>query len=307
MLVDTINDLISNKVYSADYVGKLIGDVSEVLKEEYRACNGLIRMFKPLNKFLVVGDLHGDLQSLMYILKFADRSGIHSVVFLGDYVDRGERQVETFLIPLYLKLRYPENVFLLRGNHEPPDSLPVYPHDFPIELRRRYGSINGVKLYLSFKEVFQLIPHAMIVENNVLLLHGGPPTNNVYSSTNADDYLVGRGMDEHLKILEEVLWNDPIEEVPYAEPSYRGAGYLFGYRVTEAALNITKTKAIIRGHEPCFNGFKTNHKGRVITIFSRLGPPYDNAYASFMILTSKLRLDELTSEKVVMRFTSHDI
>lgn len=307
MLLDLVEDLINNKVHSAGSVKELVKDVLEVLREEFKSHSGLIQLSELQGSSLVVGDLHGDLQSLIHILRFAEASGIHNMVFLGDYIDRGENQVETILIPLYLKLKYSDNVFLLRGNHEPPEFLPVYPHDFPVELRHRYGSINGVKLYSDFKELFQLMPHAMVVDGIALLLHGGPPTRNTSKHITAYEYLVGRDSDEHLKILEEVLWNDPTEDTPYAEPSYRGAGYLFGYKVTESALNITNTKIIVRGHEPCFNGFKLNHDGRVITLFSRLGLPYNNTYASFMILTPKLKSEKLIPEEAIIRFSLQDL
>ncbi|MEM2342567.1 MAG: metallophosphoesterase family protein [Sulfolobales archaeon] len=307
VLLDLIEDLITNKVHNASNVRKLVKDVLEVLREEFKSHNGLIRLSEPQEKFLVVGDLHGDLQSLTHILRFAEASNIHNMIFLGDYVDRGENQVETILIPLYLKLKYPDNTFLLRGNHEPPEFLPVYPHDFPVELRLRYGSIDGIKLYSDFKELFQLMPHALIVEGTALLLHGGPPTRNISKHITAYEYLLGRNDDERFKILEEVLWNDPTEDTPYAEPSYRGAGYLFGYEVTKSALSITNTRVIVRGHEPCFNGFKLNHDGRVVTLFSRLGPPYNNAYASFMILKPRLRSGKLIPEEAVVRFSLQDL
>ncbi len=307
MLINSVEDLLNNKAFDVSSVNRLISDVSEVLNEERRRHDGLINIRQPQSPFLVVGDLHGDLRSLMFILKFAERSGIHNMVFLGDYVDRGENQVETLLTVLYIKLRYPEDVFLLRGNHEPPEFLPVYPHDFPVELRHRYGAIHGIRLYSRLKEVFQLMPHALIFGNTALLLHGGPPTHNIRNSSTVSEYLIGGDEAERLKILEEVLWNDPTEDVPYVRPSYRGAGYLFGHKITESALSITKTAVVVRGHEPCLEGFKTNHGGKVITIFSRLGPPYYNTHASFMILTPNSTPEELASDKSVIKFTSEGI
>ncbi|MEM0453383.1 MAG: metallophosphoesterase family protein [Sulfolobales archaeon] len=307
MLTNLTKELISNKVYDFKAVEKIINDAAEVLRNEFKSHKGLIRLFKPQESFLVIGDLHGDLQSLDYILRYAENLAIHNLIFLGDYIDRGSNQVETILIPLYLKLRYPENIFLLRGNHEPPEFLPVYPHDFPIELKHRYGTINGSKLYSSFKELFQSMPHAMILNELALLLHGGPPSTNINKARTPTEYLLGRNEDEYLKVIEEVLWNDPMEDTPYTEPSYRGAGYLFGCKISEAALNITNTKVIIRGHEPCFNGFKTNHNGKVITIFSRLGTPYNNAYASFMVLTPRLRPERGIASESIVKFSFREL
>ncbi|MCS7108232.1 MAG: metallophosphoesterase family protein [Sulfolobales archaeon] len=303
MLTDLTNELVINRIHNFRSVKELINDVFEALRDEYKSSKGLVKVLKHEETFLIVGDLHGDLQSLRYILRFADASSIHKLIFLGDYIDRGENQVETILVPLYLKLRYPESIFLLRGNHEPPEFLPVYPHDFPSELKHRYGSVDGGKLYSMFRELFQLMPHAMILDDVALLLHGGPPSVNINEALTMDEYLVGRSDEEYFKVIEEVLWNDPTEDIEYTVPSYRGAGYLFGRKVTEAALNITNTKVIVRGHEPCLDGFKTNHSNRVITLFSRLGPPYHNVYASFMTLAPKLKHEESHYLKSIIKFS----
>jgi len=301
MNVLNIVNVVSSNVYNVDYINSILSDSIKALEYEYSKYHGLITIHDE-GTYVIVGDLHGDLRSLKHIMEFIDKLSNYSLVFLGDYIDRGENQVETILIPLLMKLRYPDKVFLLRGNHEPPDFLPVYPHDFPIELIHRYGREHGLRMYELFKELFQLLPHSLIIKDTALLLHGGPPTQNINSVENVHDYLIGRGVADYVKILEEVLWNDPAEDIQYYEPSYRGAGYLFGPRITEKALNITNTKVIVRGHEPCVNGFKLNHDNRVVTIFSRLGPPYYNEYASFMVL-KVCEGQQMSIEDSIIRFS----
>ncbi len=260
-------------------------ELEELVKEAYEKLKRTPKLVEVEARWpiLVVGDIHGDMDTLERITGSSDfdeavRKGI--VVFLGDYIDRGPRQVEVITAVLQLKLEN-SNVYLLRGNHEPPEELKPYPHDFPHVLREAYGD-KGRELYTLFLKLFSELPYALIVKGYALMVHGGPPVWVV-----EDRY---RGLrdtltpDDHsmLEILEQVLWNDPTEGVEYWAPSPRGAGVLWGVRVTEATLEKGGVKLIVRGHEPADEGYKLNHRGKVLTLFSRLGPPYFNAKAAYL-------------------------
>ncbi len=282
-MIDELINRVVNNVKDLNFMRSLLDEAADILSYEYERNKGLVEV--PANgNYLIIGDLHGDLISLKYILSNVRGLDDSSLIFLGDYVDRGRYQLETLSSILYIKLKHPDKVFVLRGNHEPPDFLPVYPHDFPKELVRTYGFLEGRSIYSRFTQLFQLLPHALIVERVALVLHGGPPVHNIGTASNRYEYLLGVDDEDRIKILESVLWNDPIEGEPYFLPSYRGAGYMFGYKITEAALQKTGAVVIVRGHEPCVNGFKFNHNMKVVTIFSRLGAPYNNNAASFMKL-----------------------
>jgi protein phosphatase len=82
--------------------------------------------------------------------------------------------------------------------------------------------------------------------------------------------------------LEEILWSDPDEAVEETSTSSRGAGNLFGRNLTKRTLAKLNVKILIRGHEPCEDGFKISHNGRVLTLFSRKGPPYFNVYGAYL-------------------------
>ncbi len=274
---------------------ELVEEVTSLLADERRESSNRLNggvLLPSKGRYIIIGDLHGDLDTLEEILekndviRRLDEKRIN-IVFLGDYIDRGNRQIETITLVMLLKKHYPENTVLLRGNHEPPKELPPYPHDFPYVLKVQYG-IEGWELYNTFTKLFDELPYVAIVEGEILLMHGGPPTNNINNVDSYKEYLSLDTFPPRLEVLEEILWNDPAEHIEYNTPSPRGAGYLFGYKVTEKALNLTNTKIIVRGHEPANEGYKLNHNGRVVTLFTRHGPPYFNEKAAYMVVDTRV-------------------
>lgn len=254
---------------------------------------GLVRIRQGW-KLILVGDLHGDLVSLTTILHKSgfvdDLSSI--IVFLGDYGDRGEQSVEVYYIILYLKSRFPDRVILMRGNHEGPADLPFLPHDLPDQIVSRFGS-NGIAIYGELRGLFDLMYHTVVLENSYLILHGGVPV----SFASMNDIAQANRTHPKTGYLEEILWNDP-REIEGSAPSARGYGKFFGKDVTEHALQVTNTKALIRAHEPC-DGFKLNHDGLVLTLFS-CKAPYGNANASYLSISQKnCNLDAEDLSKIV--------
>ena len=93
---------------------------------------------------------------------------------------------------------------------------------------------------------------------------------------------------ENVKLIKELfealLWSDPNDLVKTVLNSPRGAGKLFGRSITETVLNRLGVKILIRGHEQCQEGFKLNHDGKVLTLFSRKGAPYFNLHGAYLQL-----------------------
>ncbi|KAB7498259.1 Serine/threonine-protein phosphatase PP1 isozyme 1 [Armadillidium nasatum] len=124
----------------------------------------LLELSAPVN---IVGDIHGQFRDL---LKHFEKLGYppkQNYLFLGDYVDRGKQSIETICLILAFKLKYPNNFFVLRGNHECSSINRIY--GFYDECKRRYNA----KLWKSFTDVFQCLPLAALIEDSILCMHGG--------------------------------------------------------------------------------------------------------------------------------------
>jgi diadenosine tetraphosphatase ApaH/serine/threonine PP2A family protein phosphatase len=240
---------------------------------------------EPVGEALVVGDLHGDLESLITILKgsgFTEKLAARKdakLIFLGDYGDRGAYSAEVYYTILKLKLAFPEQVVLLRGNHEGPVDLMASPHDLPMQFQARFKE-NWKAAYAKVRELFSYLYNAVFVEERCLMVHGGLSPNIGGIQDLARAHLTHPAQD----VLEDLLWSDPNDMVKTVLNSPRGAGKLFGRSVTETVLNKLGVKILIRGHEQCPEGFKLNHDDKVLTLFSRKGATYFNAYGAYLQL-----------------------
>ncbi len=239
----------------------------------------------PKGEAVVVGDIHGDLESLFHILKATDfiervKEGEHCLlVFLGDYGDRGVHSTEVYYVVLRLKEAFPKNVVLMRGNHEGPDDILAYPHDLTNHLYIKFGE-NSSRAYTKLRELFNYLHNAVLVKERYVLLHGGVPT----QAKTVDDLAYAHEKHPREPHLEEILWSDPWEGLTGTYASSRGAGKLFGENETSRFLDMLDVKVLIRGHEPSQEGFKINHSGKILTLFSRKGSPYFNEQGAYLQL-----------------------
>ena len=193
---------------------------------------------------------------------------------------------------LKLKSILKEKIVLLRGNHEGPDDLLAHPHDLPLFFIDKYGQ-EGYALYLRIKKLFEKFYLAFVVLNKLIALHGGIPSN----ALSMDDIAIAKKIHPKKRLLEEILWNDPMDEYGIRE-SYRGAGKLFGPDITENFLKRNNLLVLIRGHEPAKLGYFISHNGKVVTIFSRKGAPYFNEKAAYL----DVNLNKLYSHEDIEKF-----
>jgi len=284
-----LSDMIieARQASSKDFLD-LIDEASHLISDELRGSSGLqitgrLVHLPPRGEAIIIGDLHGDLKSLEYILndskfieKASNRKEIH-VIFLGDYGDRGFRSPEVYHTVLSLKILFPERVILLQGNHEGPADLLAYPHDLPYHLQMRFGD-KWREIYTRLSSLFREFYTAVIVEQRCLMLHGGVPS----KGKTLEDLAYAYQRHPAESHLEEILWSDPVEGIEGTLLSPRGAGRLFGEDVTSAFLDALGVKFLIRGHEPVGKGYMISHGGKILTLFSRKGSPYHNLYGAYL-------------------------
>lgn len=252
-----------------------------------RICGGLLEIYN-LDNLVIIGDLHGDSNSLFEILceinyrQFLSNR-LNKLVFLGDYIDRGTDSVSIVYSVCYLKSAYPDSVILMRGNHEAPAEFPFSPHNFPYDLEKRYGK-HWREIYKGILSVFKKLTIATVVKQKLLLVHGGLPTEEGLASNFRESIAYAHETQTRNSVLEEILWNDPrlIPGNKGHERSSRGLGKYFGPTITRNWLQATDTKAIIRGHEPC-QGFKLDHDNMIMTLFS-CRDVYPNSSAAYLTL-----------------------
>jgi len=175
-------------------------------------------------------------------------------------VDRGYRSVETFLYLLTLKVKFPDRITLIRGNHESRQITQAY--GFYDECVKKYGSLN---VWRYCTDVFDYLTLSALIEGKILCVHGGlsPKINTI------DDI---RKIDRKQEVPNEgpmcdLMWSDP-DEVKSWSYSPRGAGWLFGAEVVQKFLKDNKIDLIVRAHQLVNEGYRTQFNDTLITVWS---------------------------------------
>ncbi|KAG8370680.1 hypothetical protein BUALT_Bualt13G0008500 [Buddleja alternifolia] len=264
---------VNRKFFLDSYeVGELCYAAEQIFMHEQT----VLQLKAPVKVF---GDLHGQFGDLMRLFDeygFPSTAGDITYIdylFLGDYVDRGQHSLETITLLLALKasfftIEYPENVHLIRGNHEAADINALF--GFRIECIERMGESDGIWAWTRFNQLFNYLPLAALIEKKIICMHGGigRSINSVEQIEKLERPIT---MDAGSIVLMDLLWSDPTENdsVEGLRPNARGPGLVtFGPdRVTEFCKK-NKLQLIIRAHECVMDGFERFAQGQLITLFS---------------------------------------
>ena len=267
-----------------------------------------LELESPIN---IVGDIHGQFYDLLRLFEYGLYPPQSNYLFLGDYVDRGGQSLECIILLLCYKIKYEENFFLLRGNHESENINRIY--GFYDECKRRYS----VRLWRKFVDVFNHLPIAATICNKIFCVHGGlspqlfltgdnnhniPMTNGSKLEENyGNDKLLS--FDNNVKRIQrptdigdyglvcDLLWSDPSFEIDgFYENGDRGVSYYFGKDIVDCFNKNFEIDLICRAHQVVEDGYEFFNKRSLVTIFS--APNYcgefDNC-AAYMVVDDNLK------------------
>lgn len=208
----------------------------------------------------IVGDIHGQYNDLIRLFEMCGFPPAANFLFLGDYVDRGKQSLETILLLFCYKLKYPNNFFILRGNHECANVTRVY--GFYDECKRRCN----IKIWKTFIDTFNCLPIASIVADKIFCVHGGLSP----SLSHMDDIRqIARPTDvPDYGLLNDLLWSDPAEMDQDWESNERGVSYCFGKKVIVDFLARHDFDLVCRAHMVVEDGYEFYTDRLLVTVFS---------------------------------------
>ncbi|EYC00136.1 hypothetical protein Y032_0117g632 [Ancylostoma ceylanicum] len=275
---------------------------------------------------VIFGDIHGQLRDLLRFFSIVGPPPQNKILFLGDYVDRCKKSFEVIMLLLCYRIKYPQLIHLLRGNHECSKMNRLY--GFYEELRRK----RNVYMWKKFQEVFNEMPLCAVVSNRLFCMHGGisPEIHNWDSLHNLQLKAAPREifMPEILKdsntlrrrgnsaifckraevkpktpracddgIAVDLMWSDPSMDscTGFQFNATRATSYIFGGDTIANICQLLDIALVVRAHEVVKGGHQFMFDRKLVTIFS--APNYcgtDGNAASVMKVSRKMELSFVT-------------
>jgi len=248
-----IEQLYQCKPLSEQEVRELCEKAKEILKKD----SNVHPVRAPVT---VCGDIHGQFWDLLELFRMGGSCPNTNYLFMGDYVDRGYYSVETVTLLVALKVRYPDRITILRGNHESRQITQVY--GFYDECLRKYGNTS---VWTIFTSLFDYLPLTAVIEDQLLCMHGG-----LSPSIDTIDHV--KALDRFQEVpsegpMSDLLWSDPDDRIGWGI-SPRGAGYTFGEDISRQFNHNNGLKMVCRAHQLVMEGYNWSHEKNVVTIFS---------------------------------------
>lgn len=260
-----VDSLIERLMHIGVQGHSLTGTITEA--ELTQLCTGVRAVFLEQPSLIecdaplvICGDTHGQYADLLRILARGGFPPTSNYLFLGDYVDRGKQNIETISLMFCYKLKYPENFFMLRGNHECANINRVY--GFYDECQRRYTP----RLWQVFQDVFNCMPMTGLVSNKILCMHGGlSPLLKDWDQLRQ----IRRPMDPPNPSLQmDLLWSDPDKAMSGWRANTRGVSYVYGQDVVLDFCQRMGIDMIARAHQVVQDGYEFFAGRKLVTIFS---------------------------------------
>ena len=214
----------------------------------------------------VIGDIHGQFYDLLEIFNIEEEPPFGNFLFLGDFVDRGFYSVEVMIFLICLKIKFPNNIYLIRGNHECEYISRMY--GFYNECLTKF---NSEIEYLEFIDFFKFLPISALISNQVFGVHGG-----LSPSIHLIDQIktINRFIDVPQQgSFSDLLWSDPNLRIKLFNKSTRGAGFTYGQLAVEKFCHLNKLNHICRSHQLSMKGYELYFNNLLSTVWS--APNYE--------------------------------
>ncbi|EEY15238.1 serine/threonine-protein phosphatase PP2A-3 catalytic subunit [Verticillium alfalfae VaMs.102] len=229
-LDECISRLYKKELLAEPVIEAICAKTKELLMRE----SNVVHVRAPVT---VVGDIHGQFYDLIEIFKIGGWCPDTNYLFLGDYVDRGMFSVETISLLVCLKLRYPDRVHLIRGNHESRGVTQSY--GFYTECSRKYGNAN---VWHYFTDMFDFLTLSVVINNDIFCVHGG--------------------LSPSIHSIDQIVVIDRFREIPHEGPM---ADLVW---LSRKFLAVNNMSHILRAHQLCQEGFQVLYDDRLSTVWS---------------------------------------
>ena len=268
-----------------------VRNICHKAREVFMSQQVLLELEAPIK---ICGDIHGQYYDLLRLFECVESMSLcphfitmsrryggfppdSNYLFLGDYVDRGKQSLETICLLFAFKIKFPENFFLLRGNHECASINKIY--GFFDECKRRYN----IKIWKTFTDCFNCMPVAAVIDEKIFCMHGGlsPDLNSleqikrIMRPTDVPD----------TGLLCDLLWSDPDKDISGWGDNDRGVSFTFGADIVTKFLQRHDLDLVCRAHQVVEDGYEFFAKRQLVTLFS--APNYcgefDNAGAMMSV------------------------
>ena len=299
--------LLTNYVFGVnkELLIALVTEVTEIMQKE----PVLMQLRAPVK---VYGSLHGQFLDLLRLFEMwgapndiPGEGDIESFdyVFLGNYVDMGTRSLELICLLFALKVKYPDQVVLLRGVHE----------DRTVNLHRGFAEECRVKmeedpqspksLYNLINQAFEMMPLAAVIEDKFLCVHSGIGSTlkmiGELDTVRKPVVLVRSSEDIGVQLALELMLSEPSEKDTgvSVSSSRDGAIIKFGISRLRRFLADNSLISIIRGHDTVAEGLETHWNGELQTLISATdyAGQYKNAGAVLIVKKSCAQTHKLIS------------
>ena len=294
-----MDEIHNNLPFQLKEINALLNEVQPILERE----KSLIRIRSPCK---IIGNIYGDYNGLMrFFESFGNPSddnqngdiNVMQYIFLGDFCDRCFYSLENIFLLFALKVKYPDFIYLIRGHHE--DIQVNINSGLGLECKERLNDdiLNNQSLFNNINNIFDLLPFGVLVDNNILCVHGGIGSR-IFTLDDIENIkrpckINFNVSNEEQQIVLDLLYSefsdeiDDIENNRERDKNSKGFIVKYGKKRLDKFLSDNKINLLITSHKFNKEGVICANNDRLLQIFS--GANYMDKYNNLggMVIIAK--------------------